>query len=495
MVKQRHQVFVTLLAFSDGVVIALASVLAWMGRHWMLSHEMPTDWRDMLRSSLMVPTMAVGLMSMWVFGVYVPRRDRSVWAEQKQVIKAAIAAIAGLVVMAWVVSGTIWQRGMQDIRLNLGFGGASLTVKEGNLQIGILAALMVIMLCAHRLAFRAGLRAIRRRGWNLRHVAVIGCGRLGRIACRTLDRNSWTGIHVAYFISHREQTKRKEMLGRPVLGGLSDLEKVMEAEKPDAVYVAIPNAASASLPSILRKLEKYALDVRIIPDVHPRYTMQSMTVGELDGMPILSYRESPTYGLGGVTKRMIDMLGAVVAMIVFGPIMLLIAAIVRISSPGPVIFKQRRVSLGGEVFNIYKFRTMHCAADEQGGAMEEDGPKWTARNDPRVTKIGAWLRKTSLDELPQLINVISGEMSLVGPRPERPELIERFREDWRGYVLRQHVKAGITGWAQVNGLRGDTSLKKRLQHDLFYIKHWSLGFDIKILWLTIFRGFVHRNAH
>jgi lipopolysaccharide/colanic/teichoic acid biosynthesis glycosyltransferase len=161
---------------------------------------------------------------------------------------------------------------------------------------------------------------------------------------------------------------------------------------------------------------------------------------------------------------------------------------VRLTSPGPVIFKQRRVSLGGEEFNIYKFRTMFAAEDEQT-------PTWTQREDPRITPIGRWLRRTSLDELPQLLNVLRGEMSLVGPRPERPELIQRFRDDWRGYMLRQHVKAGITGWAQVNGLRGDTSLRKRLQLDLFYIRHWSIWFDIKILWLTLFRGFLHRNAH
>jgi len=157
-----------------------------------------------------------------------------------------------------------------------------------------------------------------------------------------------------------------------------------------------------------------------------------------------------------------------------------------------VIFRQRRVSLGGDTFEIFKFRTMREAA---GDAGEQDAVTWTSRNDPRITKIGAWLRRTSLDELPQLFNVLRGEMSLVGPRPERPELIEQFRDDWRGYMLRQHVKAGITGWAQVKGHRGDTGLKKRLQHDLYYIRHWSLGFDLKILWMTLFRGFVHRNAH
>jgi exopolysaccharide biosynthesis polyprenyl glycosylphosphotransferase len=244
------------------------------------------------------------------------------------------------------------------------------------------------------------------------------------------------------------------------------------------------------LPSLLQRLDRFAVDVRNIPDVSPRYLPQSMALGELDGMPILSYRESPIRGLGGFAKRALDIVGAFAGLIIFGLPMLVIALLVRLSGPGPVIFRQRRVSLGRDIFEVYKFRTMLHVEDEDGADVN-----WTSREDPRITRVGRWLRRTSLDELPQLFNVLRGEMSLVGPRPERPELVERFREDWRGYMIRQSVKAGMTGWAQVNGLRGDTSLKKRIQHDRFYIYHWSIGFDLKILWLTVFRGFVHRNAH
>jgi exopolysaccharide biosynthesis polyprenyl glycosylphosphotransferase len=213
-------------------------------------------------------------------------------------------------------------------------------------------------------------------------------------------------------------------------------------------------------------------------------------VSELEGMPILSYRESPMAGLGGVLKRALDLVGACVALLVFSPLMALISLLIWIESPGRVLFKQQRVSLGGDVFWIWKFRTMRCMA-ELSGSIEDS---WTTRDDPRITRIGRWLRRTSLDELPQLFNVIRGDMALVGPRPERPELIDRFREDWRGYMLRQQVKAGMTGWAQVNGLRGDTSLRKRLQYDLFYIRNWSIWFDVRILLMTIVRGFVHPNA-
>jgi Undecaprenyl-phosphate glucose phosphotransferase len=326
-------------------------------------------------------------------------------------------------------------------------------------------------------------------------VAIVGVGRLGQIAYHTLARNSWTGISPAYFVSHHAQTQRKRCMDKPVYGGLEDLERVLEEHPVDAVYLAVPNAQAAALPGVLLTLEKFAVDVRIVPDVHPRFVPQSMVVNELDGMPILSYRECPSSGLGGWAKRAVDVAGASLGLVAFGPLILLVAAVVRLSSPGPVIFKQKRVSMGGRVFKIYKFRTMYHVEDEEDGRFDGLREGWTGRDDPRITPVGRWLRRTSLDELPQLLNVLKGQMSLVGPRPERPELIRRFREDWRGYMLRQHVKAGMTGWAQVNGLRGDTSLKKRLQYDLFYVRHWTIWFDLRILWLTVFRGFVHRNAH
>lgn len=198
-------------------------------------------------------------------------------------------------------------------------------------------------------------------------------------------------------------------------------------------------------------------------------------------------------------KRLMDVGVSLVAMLVFLPLTLLLGIAIKLDSPGPVFFVQPRVGKNGRLFKLYKFRSMFRDADRMKQSLEQmneaEGPVFKIKRDPRITRVGAFLRKTSLDELPQLLNVLKGQMSLVGPRPERPELIARFREDWRGYMLRQHVKAGMTGLAQVNGLRGATSLRKRLQYDLFYVRHWSLWFDLRILWLTVFRGFVHRNAH
>jgi Undecaprenyl-phosphate glucose phosphotransferase len=493
VLKQRHQFFVFLLCVADAVVASCACVLAWIVRRLVVDGTVPSPWEHpetWLREPQLVPLVPLTLASLWFFGLYKPRRDQALWEEQRQLLKATAGALVGLVVVIWLIGGQEISRGGQTLVLGLGLGGASMTVDAGRVQLGALGIIGTTMLCASRLTFRLSLRQLRRRGWNLRHVCIIGTGRLARICCRTLDRNSWTGIHVAYFISHLDHVPAgTELLGRPVRGGLSTLEDTLERERPDAVYLALPSTRASTRPMLLRRLEKFCVSVRVVPDVHPRYMAHGMTLSELDGMPVLSVRENPLMGLGGAGKRALDIVGALVGIVLFAPLMLGIALAVRLSGPGPVIFRQRRVSLGGEEFRILKFRTMRHAGDEQGPA------RWTTRNDPRVTRLGRFLRRTSLDELPQLFNVLAGDMSLVGPRPERPELIARFREDWRGYMLRQHVKAGMTGWAQVNGLRGDTSLKKRIQHDLFYVRHWSLGFDVKILWLTILRGFAHPNAH
>jgi len=497
VLKQKHQMFVVLLGCADGVVIAAAAYAAWAVRRLVIERSWPQfAWGDTwsfwtqkwLHEPMALIIVPITLYAMLGFGLYRPRRDRGMLAEHGQVIRASLSAIVALIVLVWAL-GTESVGGWMQTGKHVEVSGMMLDA--GHIQLGSLVVILPNLLGLHRLACRWVLRAIRQRGWNQRHVAVIGVGRLGRIACRTLDRNSWTGINVAYFISHHDQNSGPgQCVNRPVVGGLAELESILERQPPDAVYLAIPTSSSASLPGILKRLERFAINVRIIPDVHPRYMPHTMSVGVLEGMPILSVRESPMEGVGGVFKRILDVLGAAAGLMVFGPVMFVIAAVVRLSSPGPVIFQQRRVSLGGETFNIYKFRTMYHAEDELNAPAG-----LTRRHDPRITPVGRWLRRTSLDELPQLLNVLLGDMSLVGPRPERPELIQRYREDWRGYMLRQHVKAGITGWAQVNGLRGDTSIKKRLQHDLFYIKHWSLGFDLKILWLTMFRGFMHRNAH
>lgn len=491
MLKQRHQVFVVMFVAADAVMAAAACYAAWALRIVRRGDAWPTEWEQFIKEPLVLFVVPIALYVFSLCGLYRPMRDRSLWSELSRVVRASLVVVGTVVIALWMLGSeflTVDNAGPQ-------FGPLSWADTPAKVQMGWLAILLPTGVGVMRWGIRLELRYIRSRGRNLRYVAIIGTGRLGQIACRTLARNSWTGIQVSYFISHHPKTSRRICLNRPVLGGLEELEDILEKRPLDAIYLAIPSRFASQIPETLKRLERFAVDVRIIPDVSPRYLPNSMAVSELEGMPILSYRECPLYGLGGFTKRLVDLAGALVALVIFGPVMAVVAVLVRLSGPGPVVFRQRRVSLGGEQFNIYKFRTMHDVVDESGVKPPEGTDGWTKRDDPRITPIGQWLRKTSLDELPQLFNVLRGEMSLVGPRPERPELIERFRDDWRGYMLRQHVKAGMTGWAQVHGLRGQSSLRKRLQYDLFYIRHWSIGLDIRILFITIFRGFVSPNAH
>ena len=490
MLKQQHQLFSSLLVLVDLLVIVAACYAAWLFRLSALGQplpELPGDWEASVRGSLCLYVAPIMLGAMWLSGLYRPRRDKSLWGEYGEIIRVSLTAIVVLVVALYLMRNSIIAAPTDDATQRL----VSANPDPGRVQFLALAVALPLFLSAHRTLFRWSLRQLRRRGFNQRHVAVIGIGRLGQVACNTIERNSWTGLSVAYFISAAERTERATCLGRPVHGGIADLERTLDKHRVDAVYLAVPSSRASRLPELLRRLERFAVEVRVIPDVLPRYLPQSMAVGELDGMPVLSYRECPTRGMGGISKRALDIVGSACGLVVFMPVMLACAIGVRLSGPGPIIFKQRRVSIAGETFKIYKFRTMGCVEDEQSPG----DARWTARDDPRITPFGRFLRRTSLDELPQLLNVFKGQMSLVGPRPERPELIAKFREDWRGYMLRQHVKAGMTGWAQVNGLRGDTSLRRRLRYDLHYVRHWSLGFDLKILWLTVFRGFAHRNAH
>ena len=435
--------------------------------------------KDMVR--LVLAGLPILLLGMGVAGLYKPRRDGSFFSEAADLSKAILLGWGMLIIGLLVVKPSFFQQ------------------HDPAFLVLIYPVILFLFLTIHRRIFRSVLHFFRKRGWNQRHFAIIGTGRLGQIAYHTFLRNSWTGINAAYFISHHDSTRREECLGKPVLGGLDDLNDILDNHPIDGVVIALPQSRSHMLPQLMMRLEGFAIDVRIIPDVRPRYMPINLSVHELDGMPILTMRQSPMLGYAALIKRTVDIIVSLFAIIFFGIPMALIAVLVKLTSRGPVIFKQTRVSVGGKVFIIYKFRTMYINGDQHHTSTLDNNlhgkAVWTKRYDPRVTPIGKILRRMSLDELPQLFNVLIGNMSLVGPRPERLDLIDDFRKDWRGYMLRQNIKPGMTGWAQINGLRGDTSLRKRLQYDLYYIRHWSIGFDLRILWLTIFRGFRNPNAH
>ena len=274
-----------------------------------------------------------------------------------------------------------------------------------------------------------------------------------------------------------------------VIGKIKDLGELLSKNTIDEIAITLPLAAYEKLPGIVAVCEKSGVHTKFIPDYQE--IIHSKPIAEdMDGLPIINIRNVPlTEPFNALLKRVIDIIGALVGLILFGPLMIVIAVLVKLSSPGPIIFKQERVGLHNRPFMMYKFRSM-------GVQKTEDEKKaWTVKGDPRVTGIGKIIRKTSIDELPQFFNVLKGDMSLVGPRPERTQFVEMFKEQIPRYMIKHQVRPGITGWAQVNGFRGDTSIPARIRCDLWYIEHWSLGLDIKILFLTVWKGFVNKNAY
>jgi len=284
----------------------------------------------------------------------------------------------------------------------------------------------------------------------------------------------------------RKDGEIKEAKGVPIIGSYEELPDILRRTEIDQVVVALPLEDNHYLPNIMSALKDTLVDVKIVPDVY-QFATVGAAIEEFEGLPVISIQESPIAGFHRIAKRAFDILLAGGMLILLSPVMLLIAALIKLTSKGPVFYSQERVSVDGSKFKIFKFRTMRADA-------EADGPQWSKSGDERITGLGNFLRRYSLDELPQLLNVLGGQMSIVGPRPERPVFIQEFRKRVPRYMLRHKVPAGMTGWAQVHGWRGDTSIDKRIEYDLYYIENWSLFLDLKILFLTLLRGIHNKGA-
>ena len=352
----------------------------------------------------------------------------------------------------------------------------------------IFATLNAGLMIGERCAIRLLLRRAREHGWNLRHVLVVGSGKLGQMLVERIQQNAWAGFSVIGYVDDADECQGQRYHDVPVLGKLKDIPDLLRLHTVDQLFCALPFDDHAKIKDVMDLMANEMADLRIVPDFVDFVSFHS-NVGEFDGLPVVSLRESPLHGWNRVLKRALDVAGASAALIVFAVPMAIIALLVKKSSPGPVFYRQERMGLDGSVFQMLKFRSMRIDAEAETGAV------WATKDDPRRTRVGRFLREWSLDELPQLFDVLIGHMSLVGPRPERPEFIEQFRNTVPQYMLRHKMKAGMTGWAQVNGWRGDTSLDKRIQYDLYYIENWSLWFDLWILLLTPFRGFRSEQAY
>jgi putative colanic acid biosynthesis UDP-glucose lipid carrier transferase len=334
------------------------------------------------------------------------------------------------------------------------------------------------------------LRMMRSRGWNERRIIIIGAGELGVQLMSKLQQSLWTGFRIVAVFDDHTQDKPRDISGIPVLPTPQNIRDYMVSlnVSVDEVWIAMPLHAEARMKEILHELRHDTITTRLVLDLFGM-DLLNHSVTNLAGFPVINMRSTPMVGVNRLMKALEDRVLSGIILLLLSPLLLFIALVIKLTSKGPIFYRQKRVSWNGKEFEMLKFRSMPVDAESK------TGPVWAQAGEQRATKFGAFLRKTSLDELPQFINVLSGDMSIVGPRPERKFFVEQFKEQIPRYMQKHLVKAGITGWAQVNGWRGNTSLEKRIEYDLYYIENWSLALDIKIIFLTIFRGFVNKNAY
>jgi Undecaprenyl-phosphate glucose phosphotransferase len=351
----------------------------------------------------------------------------------------------------------------------------------------IFLAVNVIVTYTSRELVREALERRWRAGIGLKRVLIAGAGDLGRLVADKLLEHRELGFKVIGFLDDRAAGDHIGYRGLPLLGTFAEGAEIIRQERIDHLYVALPLEEHVKMLGLVESTSREGVDVHVVPDLLQFIALRAR-LENLDGVPIISLNDVPLRGFNSLLKRMIDIAISGTALLVLGIPFAIIALLIRRTSAGSVFYTQERMGLDGRAFQVYKFRSMH------EGAEDESGPVWARDNDPRCTPVGRMLRRFDVDELPQLWNVLRGDMSIVGPRPERPYFVEQFKHRIPQYMLRHKVKAGITGWAQVNGWRGNTSLEKRIEYDLYYIENWSVGLDIKIMWLTLLKG-IQKHAY
>jgi Undecaprenyl-phosphate glucose phosphotransferase len=357
---------------------------------------------------------------------------------------------------------------------------------ESRIAYGLFALLAFVgVLLTRRMSWFA-IGRLRARGFNQSHALIVGTGRLARRTAASLQQSSWMGIQTVAFVEENPEALQLHS-NLPVVGPLEDLPRLVEEHHIEHVFIALPMNRFADSRKVFDSLSQSIVDVRLVADV-PALASLSLTTTALHGMTFIGLRESSYHGVNVLVKRTMDILIALLAILIFSPVLALVALMVKLTSRGPIFYRQERCSLNGKPFGMLKFRTMIENA-------EKNGPQFTSTNDIRRTPIGAFLRATNLDELPQLFNVLRGEMSLVGPRPERPVFVSKFQQTIPNYMARHAVKCGMTGWAQVNGWRGNSSLRRRIQYDLYYITHWNPMFDLRILCMTVWTMLFDKQKH
>ncbi len=469
MIKDNQKYFNRLHLLVDAVVVALSYSLA-----WLIKFATPLSDTEPGVTALSVEVYFSALYYLvpgyvvlyYFFNMYKPKRATRRKYEIASIITANTAGIMLFMVVLFMIK-------MQHFSRSL---------------IGVFYVINIILTTLFRTMIRNILQYFRKKGYNLKYVLLVGYSRAAEEYITRINENPQWGYVVRGILDDRVPggTMYK---GVKVVGRIENLLYILPENKLDEIAVTLALEDYDRLEHIVDLCEKSGVHTKFIPDYNSLVPSKPYTE-DLMGLPVINIRYVPlTNTLNWIAKRTVDVIGSLCGLIISSPIMLLAAILVKCSSPGPIIFKQERVGLHNKPFQMYKFRTMELQKPSQ------EQKAWTVKDDPRVTKVGKILRKTSLDELPQLFNILVGEMSLVGPRPERPLFVEKFKEEIPRYMVKHQVRPGLTGWAQINGYRGDTSIRKRVEYDIFYIENWTMGLDIKIMFLTIFKGFINKNAY
>lgn len=463
MIK-KHQRFLNIMQVS---LDALSLLMAYTGSILLkLSWDKlnPADYKYIVGPLWMVPVL---LVTYYFMDVYSPMRSRMY---RKEVLIITRAHFAGI----FLVFSVLFLHKSQEFSREVAL---------------LFAAFGLLFVLLERYVIRSTLRNLREKGYNQKHMLIIGAGPVGMEFARKVRAHRDFGYKVVGFLDDDEAKQDNSVVGKPVMGGCAILPQLLENHAFDEVVVALPLNAFAKYAGIVDECEKAGVRIRIIPDYNNFFPGRPK-IEDFDGIPLLNVRMIPLDDpFNRFVKRVFDISVSALAILITAPVMIFIALGIKLTSPGPEFFRQQRVGLNNRPFDMLKFRTMRVATDNSAATV------WTTVNDPRKTKLGNFLRKTSLDELPQFFNVLFGSMSVVGPRPERPFFVDKFKHSIPKYMVKHQVKPGITGWAQVKGWRGDTSIEKRIDCDIYYIENWDLLFDIKIMFMTVLKGLINKNAY
>lgn len=469
LIRDNQKYFNRLHLLIDGVVAAAAYLLAWF--IWfgsgIVKLEAGTGYLSMETYFTALYIIVPGYVLMYyVFHLYTPKRAAGRKVEFYNILKANTVGFLLFIGILYIINQPDFSRPMIFIFYILNIG-LETTIRN------------IIHTCLH---------LMRKQGYNVKYILLVGYSRAAEEYINRIRVNPQWGYVVRGILD--DKVPRGTMYkGVKVLGQIDNLFVILPESKLDEIAVTLALEDYGRLEEIVSQCEKSGVHTKFIPDYNSVIPSKPY-MEDLLGLPVINIRHVPlTNTLNLIFKRIVDIVGSIVAIIISSPVMLATAIAVKVTSPGAIIFGQERVGLHNKRFKMYKFRSMEI----QVPVTEQKA--WTVKDDPRVTKAGKFLRKTSIDELPQLFNILKGDMSLVGPRPERPLFVEKFKEEIPRYMIKHQVRPGLTGWAQVNGYRGDTSIRKRIEYDLYYIENWTMGFDIKIMFLTIFKGFINKNAY